>query len=256
MPPKSDSVEGIVLRFVNEQNRPLNSQNAADALQKFNLKKTAVQKALDALADSGQISFKEYGKQKIYLARQDQFNIPNGEELEEMKKGNIKLQEELVNQKKAISEVESEVRGLQSNLTLAEIKSKEAKLQCEVRGILMCSFLYICNPCILYGCNGYLVFFQVHEMEEKLNKLRSGVILVKPEDKKIIEENFSEKVNQWRKRKRMFKELWDNITENSPKDQKEFKEELGLEYDEDVGVKLQSYSDMLASLSKRRKVSR
>jgi hypothetical protein len=90
-----------------QQNRPLNSQNAADALQKFNLKKTAVQKALDALADSGQISFKEYGKQKIYIARQDQFDIPNGEELEEMKKTNAKLQEELADQKKAISEVES-----------------------------------------------------------------------------------------------------------------------------------------------------
>ena len=64
---------------------------------------------------------------------------------------------------------------------------------------------------------------QVQEMEEKLKKLQSGVILVKPEDKKIIEETFSEKANQWRKRKRMFKELWDNITENSPKDQKEFK---------------------------------
>ena len=85
----------------------MNSQNAADALQKFNLKKTAVQKALDALADSGQISFKEYGKQKIYIARQDQFEIPNSEELEEMKKTNAKLQEELADQKKAISEVES-----------------------------------------------------------------------------------------------------------------------------------------------------
>lgn len=149
-----------------QQNRPLNSQNAADSLQKFNLKKTAVQKALDALADSGQISFKEYGKQKIYIARQDQFNIPNGEELEEMKVANSQLQEELADQKKAISEVESgmfrlvpwscfwsfwtqytiirvqnylstnsiaEVRGLQSNLTLAEIESKEAKLQNEVR---------------------------------------------------------------------------------------------------------------------------
>lgn len=44
------------------QTRPLNLQNLADALQNFNLKKTAVQKALDALVDSGQISFKEYGK--------------------------------------------------------------------------------------------------------------------------------------------------------------------------------------------------
>jgi len=32
-------------------------------------------------------------------------------------------------------------------------------------------------------------------------------------------------------------------------------EELGLEYD-DVGVNLQSYTDMLASLNKRRKISR
>ena len=90
-----------------QQNRPLNSHNAADALQKFNLKKTAVQKALDALAESAQISFKEYGKQKIYLARQDQFDIPNGEELEEMKKANSKLQEEIAEQKKITSEVES-----------------------------------------------------------------------------------------------------------------------------------------------------
>jgi 26S proteasome regulatory subunit (ATPase 3-interacting protein) len=90
-----------------QQNRPLNSQNAADALQKFSLKKTAVQKALDALAESAQISFKEYGKQKIYLARQDQFDIPNGEELEQMKKANSKLQEEIAEQKKITSEVES-----------------------------------------------------------------------------------------------------------------------------------------------------
>lgn len=76
-------------------------------MQKYNLKKTAVQKALDSLSDGGQISFKEYGKQKIYLARQDQFNIPNSEELDQMKKENSKLQEELRDQKKAIVEVEA-----------------------------------------------------------------------------------------------------------------------------------------------------
>lgn len=58
---------------------------------------------------------------------------------------------------------------------------------------------------------------------EKLKKLQSGVVMVKPEDKKAIEDSFYENVNQWRKRKRMFKEIWDTITENSPKDQKEFK---------------------------------
>lgn len=85
----------------------MNSQNVADALQKYNLKKTAIQKALDSLSDNGQISFKEYGKQKIYLARQDQFKIPNSQELEQMKMENSNLQEEIEVQKKAISEVEA-----------------------------------------------------------------------------------------------------------------------------------------------------
>ncbi|THU53808.1 hypothetical protein C4D60_Mb10t18330 [Musa balbisiana] len=226
MPPKSDSVEGIVLGFVSEQNRPLNSQNVADALQKYNLKKTAVQKALDTLADNGQISYKEYGKQKIYLARQDHFKIPNNQELDQMKKDNNKLQDELGAQKKTISEVEAEIRVLHSNLTLEEIQDKEAKL-----------------------------IGEVEEMEEKLSTLRSGVVLVKAEDKKVIEETYAEKINQWRKRKRIFKELWDAITENSPKDLKEFKEELGLEYDEDVGVSLQSCSELI-NPGKRRKIAR
>ncbi|MCI09061.1 homologous-pairing protein 2 [Trifolium medium] len=61
----------------------------------------------------------------------------------------------------------------------------------------------------------------------------------------------SEKISQWRKRKRMFRDLWDTLTENSPKDPKEFKEELGIEYDEDVGVSLQSYSDLIPQGKKR-----
>lgn len=222
MAPKSDSVEGIVLNFVNEQNKPLNSQNVADSLQKFNLKKTAVQKALDSLADSGKISFKEYGKTKIYLARQDQFDIPNSEELAQMKEENAKLQQELEERKRAISEVEGEMKSLQSNLTLEQIREREAKLRIDVK-----------------------------EIEDKLNKLRGGVTLVRPEARKAAEKMFLETTTQWRKRKRIFKDLWDSITENSPKDLKQFKEELGIEYDEDVGESLQSYCDLLQNGKKR-----
>ncbi|XP_010263415.1 PREDICTED: homologous-pairing protein 2 homolog isoform X2 [Nelumbo nucifera] len=204
------------------QNRPLNSQNVADALQKYNLKKTAVQKALDSLSESGRISFKEYGKQKVYLARQDQFDIPNSEELDRMKKENAKLQQDLEDRKKAVSEVEAEIRALQSNLTLEQIRAKEAKLRAEVE-----------------------------EMERKLKKLREGVTLVRPEERKMVEEIYLEKISQWRKRKRMFKDLWDAITENSPKDLKEFKEELGIEYDEDVGVSFQSLCDLVQQGKKR-----
>ncbi|KAL9667090.1 hypothetical protein QQ045_001437 [Rhodiola kirilowii] len=216
MPPKPDNVEGIVLNFVNEQNRPLNSQNVADSLQKFNLKKTAVQKALDNLADSGKISFKEYGKQKIYMARQDQFDIPNSEELSRMKEENAELQQQLEEQKKLVSEVEGEIKGLQSNLTLQEIHTKKAQLLKEVT-----------------------------QMEDRLTKLREGVTLVSPEERQTVEKLFSETMTQWKRRKRMFRDLWDSITENSTKDLKEFKEELGIEYDEDVGVSIQSFGDLV-----------
>lgn len=52
------------------------------------------------------LTFKEYGKQKIYLARQDQFQIPNTEELNQMKEENSKLQQILEEQKKANSQLE------------------------------------------------------------------------------------------------------------------------------------------------------
>lgn len=64
---------------------------------------------------------------------------------------------------------------------------------------------------------------KVDEMEKKLTKLREGIVLVNPEERKAVEKMFSDTINQWRRRKRMFKDVWDAITENSPKDLKEFK---------------------------------
>lgn len=118
-------------------------------------------------------------------------------------------------------------------------------------------------------------------MENKLAKLRGGVTLVRPEERKAVQDMYSEKLSQWRRRKRMFKDIWDTLTENSPKDPKEFKvfylacivihikflhicyitstyfplvqEELGIEYDEDVGVSLQSFSDLLQHGKKRQR---
>ncbi|OIW02265.1 hypothetical protein TanjilG_15148 [Lupinus angustifolius] len=142
------------LNFVNE-----NTQNVADALEKFNLKNSAIQKALDNLTEEAKNSFREYGKQKIYLAGQDQFEIPNKRnngEVNQMKEQNGSIQQQLEEQKKAIIEVQ--------------------------------------------------------EMEYK-TKLRGGLTLVRPEERKA--------------------------------------EELGIEYDEDVGVSLQSYSDLLQPAKKR-----
>ncbi|KAL8151391.1 LOW QUALITY PROTEIN: hypothetical protein V2J09_021199, partial [Rumex salicifolius] len=133
----------------------------------------------------------------------------NTEELTRMKEENASLQEQLNEQKRAINEVEAEIKSLQSNLTLEEIQAKEERLT----------------------------------TEERLVKLRDGVTLVKLEEQKAIQELYTQATNHWRKR--IFKDLRDAITVNSQKDVKEFKEELGVEYDEDFGVNLQSFLDLL-----------
>lgn len=60
-------------------------------------------------------------------------------------------------------------------------------------------------------------------MEDKLTKLRQGVTLVSPEQRQVVEKMYMEMMNQWRRRKRMFKDVWSAITENSPKNPNEFK---------------------------------
>ena len=90
-----------------QQNRPVNSQIVADMLQKSGVKKTMAQKILDGAASSGLISFKDYGKQRIYLARQDQLQIPTPEELEAMKKGNEALISEVKSSKQSCGELEA-----------------------------------------------------------------------------------------------------------------------------------------------------
>lgn len=60
-------------------------------------------------------------------------------------------------------------------------------------------------------------------MENRLTKLREGVTLVSPEERNAVEKAFSDTISHWRKRKRMFKDVWDTITENSPKNPNEMK---------------------------------
>lgn len=51
-------VEEQVYQFIKQGNRPYNVQLVADNLAKYGLKKPAIQKALEALADGGKITCK------------------------------------------------------------------------------------------------------------------------------------------------------------------------------------------------------
>ena len=93
--------------WVWQQNRPINTQMVADALQKHGIKKTSAQKVMDSLAADGKISFKDYGKQRVYVANQAQFDIPDIDELDAMKKQNQQLQADVTDVRVQVSALEA-----------------------------------------------------------------------------------------------------------------------------------------------------
>lgn len=79
----------------------------SDALQKHGIKKQAVQKVMDTMAANGKITFKDYGKQRVCLANQSQFEIPDIDELDAMKKQNDQLQADVVSVRSHVAELEA-----------------------------------------------------------------------------------------------------------------------------------------------------
>lgn len=79
----------------------------ADALQKHGIKKQAVQKVMDTAAANGKLSFKDYGKQRVCLASQSQFEIPDIDELDAMKKQNEQLQTDVASLRSHVTELEA-----------------------------------------------------------------------------------------------------------------------------------------------------
>ena len=65
-----------------------------------------MQRALDTAAESGAISFKDYGKQRIFLARQDRLDVLSSEALEGLTAGNAEKQSEAMRLKETCSELE------------------------------------------------------------------------------------------------------------------------------------------------------
>lgn len=64
---------------------------------------------------------------------------------------------------------------------------------------------------------------QINKMGKKLAKLKEGSPPITVEERQQTEQAFNLKIAQWRRRKRIFKELWDMITESMPRSTAEFK---------------------------------
>lgn len=82
---------------------------------------------------------------------------------------------------------------------------------------------------ILCYINLVLLNTQNQNLEERLNTLTKGVKLISKEEQNEIDKSLAYNKLEWKKRKKMFRDAWDIITENMQKNPKELMEELGIE---------------------------
>ncbi|XP_011854187.1 PREDICTED: homologous-pairing protein 2 homolog isoform X4 [Mandrillus leucophaeus] len=189
---------GILLRYLQEQNRPYSAQDVFGNLQReHGLGKAVVVKTLEQLAQQGKIKEKMYGKQKIYFADQDQFDMVSDADLQGLDGKIVTLT--------------AKVQSLQQSC-----RYMEAEMQKEIQELKK-------------ECAGY---------SERLKNIKAATNHVTPEEKEQVYRERQKYCKEWRKRKRMATELSDAILEGYPKSKKQFFEEVGIETDEDYNVTL------------------
>ncbi|XP_055112690.1 homologous-pairing protein 2 homolog isoform X2 [Symphalangus syndactylus] len=189
---------GILLRYLQEQNRPYSAQDVFGNLQReHGLGKALVVKTLEQLAQQGKIKEKMYGKQKIYFADQDQFDMVSDADLQGLDGKIVALT--------------AKVQSLQQSC-----RYMEAEMQKEIQELKK-------------ECAGY---------RERLKNIKAATNHVTPEEKEQVYRERQKYCKEWRKRKRMATELSDAILEGYPKSKKQFFEEVGIETDEDYNVTL------------------
>eukprot|EP00069_Balaena_mysticetus_P001746 bmy_15657T0 len=209
---------GILLRYLQEQNRPYSAQDVFGNLQReHGLGKAAVVKALDQLAQQGKIKEKMYGKQKIYFADQEQFDMVSDADLQALDAKIVALTAKVQSLQQSCRHMEAgrtgqppeELKELTSALTTPEMQKEIQELKKE--------------------CAGYT---------ERLKNIKAATNHVTPEEKEQVYRDRQRYCKEWRKRKRMATELSDAILEGYPKSKKQFFEEVGIETDEDYNLKL------------------
>ncbi|XP_075417980.1 homologous-pairing protein 2 homolog isoform X2 [Tenrec ecaudatus] len=166
---------GLLLRYLQEQNRPYSAQDVFGNLQReHGLGKAAVVKALDQLAQQGRIKEKAYGKQKIYFADQDQFDAVSDADLQALDAKIADLTSKVQSVQQSCRHMEAELKELTSALTTPEMQRQLQELQEE--------------------CGGY---------ERRLENIRAATNHVTPEEKEQVYQDRQKYCKEWRKRKRM-----------------------------------------------------
>ncbi|XP_067168059.1 homologous-pairing protein 2 homolog isoform X2 [Apteryx mantelli] len=166
----------VLLRYLQEQNRPYSAQDAFGNLQReHGLGKAAVAKALEQLAQQGRIREKAYGKQKIYFADQEQLPAASDAELRGLDGNIAALSTEVQALQQSCRRMEAELKDLNGSMTTPEMAREVEELK---------------KDCASYT--------------EKLERIKSATNHVTPEEKEKATELLDAILEGYPKSKKQF----------------------------------------------------
>ncbi|XP_034825834.1 homologous-pairing protein 2 homolog [Maniola hyperantus] len=198
-----------VLKYLVDTNRPYSCADVTVNLRGA-YTKNAVQKALDALSESGKIKCKLYGKQKVYAALQLE-NVEESSDTEDYDTqiSNITniLNDKTSDLKKAEANLKNLVSAPTNDMTKSQIE--------EVKN-------------------------SIDKLEKKLTDLRNTTEVISAGEKKILLEEHEKSLKEYRKRKRISSDMLDAVLEGYPKSKRSFLEEFCIETDEMVNFSLKT----------------
>ncbi|XP_076340606.1 homologous-pairing protein 2 homolog [Tachypleus tridentatus] len=203
---KETLIMEAVLSYLSRQNRPYSVLDVFNNLNK-EYGKTAVNKAIEQLAQDGKITEKTYGKQKIYFANQSQYPDVEENELNAMDAEIVTLSETLKEIQSSVRSKETLLQALTSSMITEDIEVKLRELNKDIVNL-----------------------------KTKLNHLKSTTVYIEPVQKNKIYTENEKCIKEWRKRKRIANDVIEAILEGYPKGKKTLLEEIGIETDEDANV--------------------
>ncbi|VDD83123.1 unnamed protein product [Mesocestoides corti] len=192
------------------ENRPFGLNDIVAALQKSH-GKAAVSKAVDELVLENSLVEKVNGKQRVFVVPQDKLPQPDSDELKDLDNEIINLSNDLQKLKEQVRTAESDLKVVQSSLSLEEAIERNA-----------------------------IVESKIEEIRKSIAAYGSGVKIT-PEEFTKAHEKQKAAVSEWRKRKRLAMDIVDAIAEGYPKSRKQLMEDIGIETDEDRELSLASF---------------
>ncbi|GAO48130.1 hypothetical protein G7K_2312-t2 [Saitoella complicata NRRL Y-17804] len=168
------------------------------------ISKPNTQKILQVLADRGDLLMKTYGKQSVFVVKQDTGNVPSAEVLAEMDGKIEQLKERVQGVKDGNRALQNEFNQVTATPPTNTLAPLLANLQTEIQ-----------------------------TLSTRLAPLRTGANPITPAERKQIDTDYHNMRKEWQKRRKWFKNLWGMIEEGSGMTEaKELFERLGIEEDD------------------------